>query len=97
MLADVKNQSTPEAPARKHRLRWTALIKDLGLLMSLGLARLMVWRYLRRRRQERAARLKMFTLISNDKADAKATSEPALPDRELAARADGSLRRTFTR
>jgi hypothetical protein len=38
-------------------------LKDLDLLASLSLAQFMVWRFLRRRRQENAARRKNFMLV----------------------------------
>lgn len=59
----VKNQSQATAPPEKVRLRWDILFKDLGLLLSLMLARFIVWRTLRRRRQERAARRKQLKLV----------------------------------
>ena len=40
------------------------LCKDLSLLASLMIARLIVWRILRARRKERAARLKNLKLIN---------------------------------
>ena len=38
-------------------------LKDLHLLASLRLAQFMVWRFLRRRRKENAARRKSFRLV----------------------------------
>lgn len=38
-------------------------LKDLRLLTSLYLAQFMVWRFLRRRRKENAARRKSFRLV----------------------------------
>lgn len=43
--------------------RWDAFFNDLGLLVSVGIAWLIVRRTLRRRGRERAARLKRFRLI----------------------------------
>lgn len=48
--------------------RWTRLalliIGDLSLLLSLALARFIVWRTIRARHKERAARLKNMRLVS---------------------------------
>ena len=38
-------------------------LRDLDLLASLSLAQFMVWRFLRRRRQENATRRKKFRLV----------------------------------
>jgi hypothetical protein len=63
MLALKRNQPEPEALPRKVKLRWDVLFGDLSLFISLTIARFIVWRTLRRRRQARAARLKQFKLI----------------------------------
>jgi hypothetical protein len=63
MLALKQHESKPEAPARKVKLRWDVLLGDLSLLISLTVARFIVWRTLRRLHQERAARRKQFRLI----------------------------------
>ncbi len=62
-LALVQKQPEPEAAQKKTKLRWHALLSDLSLLGSLMVARFIVSRTLRRRRQERAARRKRFQLI----------------------------------
>jgi ABC-type nickel/cobalt efflux system permease component RcnA len=63
MLALKQKQPNPEASQRKVKLRWNVLLGDLSLLMSLTVARFIIWRTLRRCRQERAARRKQFKLI----------------------------------
>jgi hypothetical protein len=63
MLAIKQKRVNPEARQRKVKLRWNVLMGDLSLFMSLGGARFIVWRTLRRRREERAARRKQFKLI----------------------------------
>jgi hypothetical protein len=63
MLALKQQELKPEAPPRKVKLRWDVLFSDLSLLIALMGARFIVWRTLRRRRQERAARHKRFKLL----------------------------------
>ena len=63
MLAVKQKQPNSEASQRKVKLRWHVLLGDLSLFMSLTVARFIIWRTLRRRRQERAARYKQFKLI----------------------------------
>jgi hypothetical protein len=48
---------------RKVQLRWNVLFKDLILLFSLLIARVLVWRTLRRERKEREFRRKRLQLI----------------------------------
>lgn len=63
MLALKQQESKPEASPRRVKLRWDVLLSDLSLLIALTVARFIVWRTLRRRRQERAARRKRFKLL----------------------------------
>ncbi|HEY0546846.1 MAG TPA: hypothetical protein VGC91_15810 [Pyrinomonadaceae bacterium] len=63
MLALKQNQPEPEASPRKAKLRWHVLLGDLSLLISLTIARFIVWRTLRRREHARTARRKQFRLI----------------------------------
>lgn len=50
-------------PRGKFKIRWDVIFKDLSLFVSLCIARLMVWRVLRRHRKERADRLKRIKLM----------------------------------
>jgi hypothetical protein len=50
-------------PRGKFKIRWDVIFKDLSLFVSLCIARLMVWRVLRRHRKERAHRLKKIKLV----------------------------------
>jgi len=63
MIALKQKQSKAETSQRKIKLRWDVLFSDLSLLMSLWLARFIVWRSLRQRRKERAERRKQLRLI----------------------------------
>jgi hypothetical protein len=63
MLALKQKQSKPEASPRRVKLRWDLLLSDLSLLVALLVARFIVWRTLRERCQERAARRKRFKLL----------------------------------
>jgi hypothetical protein len=56
MLALIRKQPGPEASQRKVKLRLRLLFSDLSLLFSLMVARFIVSRSLRLRRQERALR-----------------------------------------
>ena len=49
-----------EEPSARATLRWDILFKDLDLLVSLTLARFIVWRTLRQRRRQRLRRLKLL-------------------------------------
>ena len=57
-----QQQSIANCSVRQPNLRWDVLVKDLSLFASLCLAQLIVHRTLRRRRQERAERLKRIKL-----------------------------------
>jgi hypothetical protein len=63
MQALNQKGSQPEASPRKATLRWGVLFKDLSLLISLMVAHIIVWRTIRRRRHDRAARRKKLKLI----------------------------------
>jgi hypothetical protein len=61
-----KREHSDQQPAsRRPKLRWDLLFKDLSLLISVCTAWLMVSRELRRRRKERAMRLKQIKLVQN--------------------------------
>jgi hypothetical protein len=74
MQALKQRGSQPEASRGKVTLRWDVLFKDLSLLISLMVAHMIVWRTLRRRRHDRAARRNRFKLIrgSHYQADQRA-------------------------
>ncbi len=57
-----RDQSIPERSTRQPNLRWDVLLNDLSLFASLCMAQAIVVRTLRRRRQERAERLKYIKL-----------------------------------
>jgi hypothetical protein len=62
-----KREHSDQQPAsRRPKLRWDLLFKDLSLLISVCTAWLMVSRELRRRRKERAMRLKHIRLVQSD-------------------------------
>jgi hypothetical protein len=63
MLSVKRKQSEATPGPRQFELRWDVLFKDLSFLGSLSIARFMVWRVLRRRLKERAARLKRIKLV----------------------------------
>jgi hypothetical protein len=63
MLSLKQKQPNPEASQREVELRWNVLSGDLSLFVALTIARFIVWRTLRLRRKERAARRKQFRLI----------------------------------
>ncbi len=67
MLSPNRKRSETEPSSRKVKLDWIAFSKDLSFLGSLSLAHIMVWRVLRRRRKERAARLKRIRLVEDVK------------------------------
>ena len=58
-----RQPSEPQPASRRPKLRWDLLVQDLSLLVSVYTARLMVLRELRRRRKERAMRLKQIKLV----------------------------------
>jgi hypothetical protein len=61
-----KREHSDQRPAsRRPKLRWDLLFKDLSLLISVCTAWLMVSRELRRRRKERALRLKQIKLVQS--------------------------------
>jgi hypothetical protein len=63
MLSLELQQSNPKRSSQQTKLRWDVLFSDLSLFFSLCIARLIVWRVLRRHRVERAARLKRIRLV----------------------------------
>ncbi len=63
MLSLERKQSEAKPSSREPKVRWDVLFKDLSFLGSLSLAHVKVWRVLRRRRRERAARLKHIKLV----------------------------------
>jgi hypothetical protein len=65
MLSLQRKQSEVQPSAKETKLRWNVLFKDLSFFGSLSLAHLIVWRVLRRRRKERAVRLKRITLVED--------------------------------
>lgn len=81
MLTFKRKQPEAETPPEKAGLRWDAFIADLRLFLSLTLARLIVWRVLRARRKERAARIKSLRVIKGggkSPGDTKAASAASL-------------------
>ena len=66
MLALVRNHLEILPAPRKVKLRWEVVFKDLILLFSLWVARLLVWRVLRRERKERELRRKRLNLIDGN-------------------------------
>ena len=50
-------------PTQQNKLRWNVLLEDLKLLASVGLAHFIVWRTLRRKYRENAARRKEFKVL----------------------------------
>ena len=50
-------------PAQQNKLRWNVLLDDLRFLASVALAHFIVWRTLRRRFRENAARRREFKLL----------------------------------
>jgi len=63
---NCKREHSDQRPAsRRPKLRWDLLFKDLSLLISVCMAWLMVSRELRRRRKERAMRLKHIKLVQS--------------------------------
>jgi len=62
-----KREHSDQQPAwQRSKLRWDLLFKDLSLLISVCTAWLMVSCELRRRRKERAMRLKQIKLVQSD-------------------------------
>ena len=62
----LKREQSDQQPAlRRPKLRWDLLFNDLSLLISVCIAWLMVSRELRRRRKERAMRLKQIKLVQS--------------------------------
>ena len=59
----IQTESKPKVRAKKAILRWELLSGELGLFLSVTIARFIVWLALRRRHQERAARRKRFRLL----------------------------------
>jgi hypothetical protein len=64
MSAIRQKQLNPEASQRRLRLRWNVLLGDLSLLISLTVARLIIWRIIRARQRERALRLRNLRVIN---------------------------------
>jgi hypothetical protein len=50
-------------PTRQNKLRWNVLLEDLRFLASVALAHFIVWRTLRRKYRENAARRREFTVL----------------------------------
>ena len=50
-------------PTQQNKLRWNVLLEDLKLLASVGLAHFIVWRTLRRKYRENAARRREFKVL----------------------------------
>jgi ABC-type nickel/cobalt efflux system permease component RcnA len=63
MLTLIRQQLDSKVSRMKGQLRWNILLGDLSFFMALTVARFIIWRTLRRRRQERTARRKRFKLI----------------------------------
>ena len=66
MLALVRNSLEILPVPTKGKLRWHVLFDDLILLFSLWVARLLVWRVLRRERKERELRRKRLNLVNGN-------------------------------
>jgi hypothetical protein len=62
---NCKREHSDQPASRRPKLRWDLLFKDLSLLISVCTAWLMVSRELRRRRKERALRLKQIKLVQS--------------------------------
>jgi hypothetical protein len=67
MLALKRNQLKVLSASRKVELCWDALLKDLILLLSLWLARFLVWQTIRRERKEHEFRRKRLQLVERSK------------------------------
>ena len=65
-------EATP--PTQQNKLRWDVLLEDLRFLASVTLAHFIVWRTLRRKYKENAARRKEFKLLRGN--GSLAHSEP---------------------
>lgn len=79
VLTLAQKQPESATPPRKGRLNWDALLADLSFFVSLMLGRLIVWRVLRARRRERAARLKIMRVINGGgQASADGKTPPCL-------------------
>lgn len=52
-----------EPPRQQNKLRWNVLLEDLRFLASVGLAHFIVWRTLRRKYRENAARRRKFKVL----------------------------------
>jgi ribosomal protein L18E len=63
MLSLKRKRSETKPSSKQLRIDWIAFFKDLSFLGSLSLAHVIVWRVLRRRRKERAVRLKRIRLV----------------------------------
>ena len=50
-------------PRQQNKLRWNVLLEDLRFFASVGLAHLIVWRTLRRKYRENAARRRKFKVL----------------------------------
>jgi hypothetical protein len=55
-----------EPPRQQSNLRWNVLLKDLRFLASVGLAHFVVWRTVRHRYRENAARREEFKLLGGN-------------------------------
>jgi len=63
MLSLQRKKSETKPASKQFKLDWNVVFKDLSFLGSVSLAHFMVRRVLRRRRKERAARLKRIRLV----------------------------------
>ena len=61
-------------PTQQNKLRWGVLLEDLRFLASVALAHFIVWRTVRRRYRDNAARRREFKLLRGD--GSLARSEP---------------------
>ena len=53
-------------PTQQNKLRWNVLLEDLRFFASVGLAHFIVWRTVRRRYRENAARRREFKVLPGD-------------------------------
>ena len=53
-------------PTQQNKLRWNVLLEDLRFLASVALAHFIVWRTLRRKYRENAARRREFKLLRGE-------------------------------
>ena len=75
-------ESEQSAATKRVVSRWAAFVNDLDLMISVTIARLLVWRTLRRRSRERAARLKQFKLVHGGNDHVKTSAILSLQNQE---------------